>query len=81
MLADTGETRSFLRPAADMILLSGLSASEMAEVHKESLRDSFLHVAWSVRNNKIKNRQKTFFRTRKLPQTKAIVRNFAATVD
>jgi len=64
-----------------MILLTGLSASEMAEVHKESLRDGFLHVAWSVFDENIKDRQKTFSRTRKIPETKAIVRNFAATVD
>jgi integrase len=71
----------FYRPAADMILLTGLSASEIAGLHKESLRGGFVHIVWSVRNNKIKNRQKNVFRTRKIPQTKAIERTFAASVD
>lgn len=71
----------FYRTAADMILLTGLSASELAGLHKKSLRDGFLHVAWSVIDKSIKDRQKNIFRTRKIPETKAIARTFETAIN
>ena len=71
----------FFCPAAETALLTGLIASEIAGIHQKSRHNGLLHVAWSVRGNKIRNFHKTQNRTRKIPLTNAINRAIDAAID
>lgn len=58
----------------ELMLLTGLSASEMAGLHIESRQQGFLRVQWSVIGNVVKDYQKAKERTRDIPLTAAINR-------
>jgi integrase len=76
-----GHLDPFFRPAAEVAVLTGLIASEIAGIHKESRQNGILHIAWSVRGKQIQKSLKTSYRTRDIPLTNAINRVMDASIQ
>jgi integrase len=61
-------------PDIELMLLTGISSSEIAGLHVRSRKDGKLNLRWSISDMELKDHLKTDSRTRDIPLTNAISR-------